>query len=103
MRQDFSKELNRLLWGDFKDAYRGYSSQAFVIWCFLKCCLDRNICEPTREGFENLSNIKSDFYNHRIDAEKIDVWFTGIDRLYNQDNLLSRMSSFFKEGTKYHA
>ena len=102
MRQDFSKELNRLLWGDFKDAYRGYSSQAFVIWCFLKCCLDRNICEPTREGFENLSNIKSDFYNHRIDAEKIDVWFTGIDRLYNQDNLLSRMSSFFKEGTKYH-
>lgn len=102
MRNDFSKELNRLLWGDFKDAYRGYSSQAFVIWCFLKYCLDKNICEPTKEGFENLSNIKSDFYNHRIDAEKIDIWFTGIDKEYNQNDLLSRFASFFKDGVKYH-
>lgn len=101
MKADFSKEMNRMLWADFREAYRGYSTQAFIIWCFLKCCLDRNLCEQTKEGYENLSNIKSDFYNRKIDAGKIEILFNGVDKQYKQERMCSRFAAFFKEGINY--
>lgn len=102
MKADLSRVLNRALINEFKTAYRGSMVQSFVIWCFLKYCLDTKLCKDTKEGLDNITNVLTDFYSKTIDANHIEKLFTDIDEMYGQDRLLSRMSSFFREETKFH-
>ena len=102
MKTDLYRVLNRFLTSEFKTAYRGSTVQSFVIWCFLKYCLDNKICKDTKEGLDNLANILTDFYSKTIDANRVEELFADVDEIYGQDRFISRMSSFFREETKFH-
>lgn len=102
MKTDLYRVLNRALTNEFKTAYRGSTVQSFVIWCFLKYCLDNKLCKDTKEGLDNLANILTDFYSKTVDANRVEKLFADVDEMYGQDRAISRMSSFFREETKFH-
>ena len=102
MKADLYRVLNRTLTNEFKTAYRSSTVQSFVIWCFLKYCLDNKLCLDTKEGLDNLANILTDFYSRTVDANRVERLFADVDEIYGQDRLITRMSSFFREETKFH-
>ena len=101
MELSFSSLFKKYNIDIFRTVYRNQSIHAFIVWCFLKYCLDLKMCNNTPESLSNYADLLADFYNSRIDASKVEKMFIDVEAKYSLNGSLSRAASFFREETSF--